>query len=90
MVLDLGCGTVSPPTCESYKMGHCKLSCNRHAACSLQLICQIVKEANGMQGRLAIGAALLGSPHVIGIDIDSSALETCSQNMDQFEELPVS
>lgn len=38
---------------------------------------------------LAIGAALLGACHVIGIDVDSDALETAQDNMDQFEDLPV-
>lgn len=40
-------------------------------------------------GRLAIGAALLGSPHVIGVDVDSDALATCQQNIEQFDGLPV-
>lgn len=43
-----------------------------------------------MQGRLAIGAALLGSAHVIGFDIDEAALGTCQSNLAAFEGLPVS
>ena len=40
---------------------------------------------------LAVGAALLGSPHVLGIDIDPDALEVAQSNCDQFEDdLPVS
>ena len=40
---------------------------------------------------LAIGAALLGSPAVLGIDIDADALEVAQQNCEQFEDpLPVS
>lgn len=43
-----------------------------------------------MQGMLAIGAALLGSPAVLGIDIDADALEVAQQNCEQFEDpLPV-
>lgn len=40
-------------------------------------------------GRLAIGAALLGSGHVIGVDLDSDALGICQQNINQFDDLPV-
>lgn len=38
---------------------------------------------------LGIGAAMLGSPHVIGIDIDADALQTAQENCDQFEDLQV-
>ena len=41
------------------------------------------------QGRLTVGAALLGSPHVVGMDIDEAALDTCQRNLDQFEGLQV-
>eukprot|EP00775_Hariotina_reticulata_P004995 gene4993-5237_t len=41
-------------------------------------------------GMLAIGAALLGSPAVIGVDIDAEALEVAQSNCEQFEDaLPV-
>jgi hypothetical protein len=40
---------------------------------------------------LAIGAALLGSLAVLGVDIDADALEVAQQNCEQFEDpLPVS
>lgn len=39
---------------------------------------------------LSIGAAMLGSPHVIGIDIDDDALGTAQENCEQFEGLQVS
>ena len=42
------------------------------------------------QGTLAIGAAMLGAEHVLGIDIDPAALVTAQTNMDEFDELPVS
>ncbi|KAK9902139.1 hypothetical protein WJX75_005634 [Coccomyxa subellipsoidea] len=38
-------------------------------------------------GMLGIGAALLGSSHVIGVDIDSDALETAQANLDSFEDI---
>ncbi|EIE18452.1 S-adenosyl-L-methionine-dependent methyltransferase [Coccomyxa subellipsoidea C-169] len=38
-------------------------------------------------GMLGIGAALLGSCHVIGVDIDSDALDTAQGNLDSFEDL---
>jgi predicted RNA methylase len=44
-----------------------------------------------LQGMLAIGAALLGSPCVIGLDVDADALEVAQDNCEQFEDpLPVS
>ena len=42
-----------------------------------------------LQGMLGIGAAMLGSSHVIGIDIDADALQTAQENCDQFEDLQV-
>lgn len=39
---------------------------------------------------LGIGAAILGSAHVIGIDIDADALQIAQDNCDQFEDLQVS
>lgn len=43
-----------------------------------------------LQGMLAIGAALLGSPAVLGVDVDMDALEVAQQNCEQYEEpLPV-
>ncbi|CAL8465943.1 g5479 [Coccomyxa elongata] len=38
-------------------------------------------------GMLGIGAALLGSSHVIGVDIDSDALETAQGNLESFEDV---
>ena len=43
-----------------------------------------------MQGMLGIGAAILGSAHVIGVDIDADALQIAQDNCDQFEDLQVS
>ncbi|KAK9807715.1 hypothetical protein WJX72_007040 [[Myrmecia] bisecta] len=40
-------------------------------------------------GMLSIGAAMLGSPHVIGLDIDEDALEVAHSNVDDYEDLPV-
>lgn len=39
---------------------------------------------------LAIGAALLGSAHVVGVDIDAGALDTAEANVDAFEDLQAS
>ena len=41
------------------------------------------------QGMLGIGASMLGSPHVLGIDIDADALEVAITNADGFEGLTV-
>jgi predicted RNA methylase len=39
---------------------------------------------------LSIGAALLGSSQVIGVDVDPDALELAQQNCDDFDDpLPV-
>ena len=38
---------------------------------------------------LSIGAALLGSPHCLGLDIDLDAIETAQANVEAFEDLPV-
>jgi methylase of polypeptide subunit release factors len=44
-----------------------------------------------LQGMLAIGAALLGSPAVLGVDVDADALEVAQSNCVQYEDpLPVS
>eukprot|EP00891_Asterochloris_glomerata_P008394 jgi/Astpho2/8394/fgenesh1_pm.00122_%23_28_t len=40
-------------------------------------------------GMLAIGAALLGSGHVIGVDVDSDALELALDNSLEFENLEI-
>ncbi|KIY96084.1 Methyltransferase-like protein 5 [Monoraphidium neglectum] len=41
-------------------------------------------------GMLSAGAALLGSPAVVGVDIDADALDVALENCDQFEDpLPV-
>ncbi|CAK0738221.1 hypothetical protein CVIRNUC_001011 [Coccomyxa viridis] len=40
-------------------------------------------------GMLSIGAALLGSPHCLGLDIDLDAIETAQANVEAFEDLPV-
>jgi predicted RNA methylase len=38
---------------------------------------------------LSIGAAILGACHVIGIDLDSDALEIAKENIDEFEDPPL-
>jgi predicted RNA methylase len=39
---------------------------------------------------LSAGAALLGSPAVVGVDIDADALDVALENCEQFEDpLPV-
>lgn len=38
-------------------------------------------------GMLAIGAAMLGSPSVVGLDVDPDALATAQRNVDKFEGL---
>ena len=39
---------------------------------------------------LSIGAAMLGACHVLGIDVDSDALEVAQANVAEYEdELPV-
>ncbi|GBF93134.1 methyltransferase [Raphidocelis subcapitata] len=40
-------------------------------------------------GMLSAGAALLGSPAVVGVDIDDDALAVALENREQFEDLPV-
>lgn len=47
------------------------------------------RQAVCLQGMLAIGCALLGAAHVIGIDIDEAALEIAAANAAEFEELPI-
>ena len=42
------------------------------------------------QGMLGIGAAMLGSSHVIGVDVDADALQTAQGNCEQYEDLQVS
>ena len=42
-----------------------------------------------VQGMLSIGAAMLGSLHVIAIDVDEDALHTAQSNCEQFEGLQV-
>ena len=42
-----------------------------------------------MQGMLSIGAAMLGSSHVIGLDVDADAIETAISNVEEFEDLSI-
>lgn len=42
-----------------------------------------------VQGMLSIGAAMLGSSHVIGLDVDSDALKTATANVEEFEDLGI-
>lgn len=96
VVIDLGCGTVCsqpvslvrplPPLvrCASLCMTVAAAAAclaRRHALCFLSHVC--------VQGMLAIGSALLGAPHVIGVDVDTAALLTALENARQFDGLPV-
>ena len=39
---------------------------------------------------LAIGAAMMGALHVVGVDVDDDALRIAQQNVDEYEDhLPV-
>ena len=39
---------------------------------------------------LAIGAAMLGALHVVGVDVDDDALRIAQQNVEEYEDhLPV-
>ncbi len=38
---------------------------------------------------LSIGASLLGSSHVMGLDVDADALEIACSNLDEFHGLNV-
>lgn len=52
---------------------------------------QVVADLGCGTAMLSIGAAILGACHVIGIDLDSDALEIAKENIDQFEDpsLPI-
>ena len=39
----------------------------------------------GLQGMLSIGAAMLGSPSVLGVDIDEDALCLASENLEDAD-----
>ncbi|WIA41180.1 hypothetical protein OEZ86_004795 [Tetradesmus obliquus] len=50
----------------------------------------IVVDLGTGTGMLAIGAALLGSPCVVGLDVDADALQVAQDNCEQFEDpLPI-
>lgn len=52
----------------------------RHIACP----------AVHLQAMLAIGAAMLGAQHVVGVDVDEDALRVAQQNVEEYEDyLPV-
>ena len=42
-----------------------------------------------MQAMLAIGSAMLGAAHVMGMDCDADALATAADNIDAFDGLEV-
>ena len=73
-VVDLGCGTVR--SCASAAYNSKVIPC-----------CSTDRPPAPRQGMLAIGAALLGSPHVVGVDMDAGALDTAEANVDAFEDL---
>lgn len=44
----------------------------------------------GAQGMLSIGAAALGCPHVLGVDVDPDALDLAASNLAEAgDDLPV-
>lgn len=105
-VVDLGCGTVSahftlfkpillPSALESFHYVTSALLLwtilSEHADVQSSISCwPCLTQYSSRQGMLGIGAALLGSSHVIGVDIDNDALETAQANLDSFEDIQVS
>lgn len=102
-VVDLGCGTVRPhfmlfkptllPSASNYVTVALLLwtILSEHSAVQSSISCwPCLTQYSSRQGMLGIGAALLGSSHVIGVDIDSEALETAQANLDSFEDIQVS
>lgn len=67
---------------------HASLLCSAHFRGTFS---PLTRHVCLLQGMLAIGAALLGSQAVLGVDIDADALEVAQRNCEQFEDpLPVS
>lgn len=50
---------------------------------------QVVVDLGCGTGMLSVGCALLGCPHVVGVDVDADALEAARRNRDAFEGLPI-
>lgn len=46
-------------------------------------------QAYALQGMLSIGAAMLGSSHVVGMDVDADALQIAQSNVEEFEDLRI-
>ena len=55
-----------------------------HRLHSLELTVCLVQ-----QGMLSIGAGILGSSHVIGLDMDADALQTACDNVMEFDDLSI-
>eukprot|EP00892_Ulva_mutabilis_P003327 jgi/Ulvmu1/1366/UM011_0094.1 len=51
--------------------------------------CSTVIDLGCGTGMLGIACGLKDAPHVLGIDIDADALHQASQNIEEFEELPM-
>lgn len=67
-------------------------TCSGSMSGNIQSICPAQNAQSQMdvlQGMLSIGAAMLGSSHVIGLDTDADALETAISNMEEFEDLSI-
>ncbi|KAL4517990.1 hypothetical protein Ndes2526A_g02356 [Nannochloris sp. 'desiccata'] len=50
---------------------------------------QVVADLGCGTAMLSIGAAILGACHVMGVDLDSDALEIAKENIDEFEDPPL-
>lgn len=79
-VIDLGCGTVQFHAHPLFFAASCRMCLKLFRAPHLGWC---------VQGMLSIGAALLGSAHCLGLDIDADALETAQANLSTFQDLPV-
>ncbi len=50
----------------------------------------VTRTVLGPQGMLSIGAAALGCPHVLGVDVDPDALDLAASNLAEAgDDLPV-
>ena len=50
----------------------------------------VTRTVVGAQGMLSIGAAALGCPHVLGVDVDPDALDLAASNLAEAgDDLPV-
>ncbi len=86
-VVDLGCGTVRAARQHAHLVPGIPQDCAVQCFCK----CNCKYSRCTRQGMLAIGAAVLGCPHVLGIDIDLDALAVAARNLEDVGggELPV-